>query len=113
MNIEEINKKHYIKQELHNRVNRGLASRLLRFEDGIMHVELEVRSKWDKSINGAVVEIAHNWKKNVAELDQAIGCKVYIIDCKAYPYKRTLRHLNIRPGYDHLKGILFNRSLIN
>jgi len=113
MNIEDINKKHYLKQELFNRVNRGLASRLMKYEDGVMHIELEIRRKWQRSVNASVTEIAHNWKQNIPELQNAIACKVYIIDSKAFPYKRSLQHLGIKPGYDYLKGILFSKGVTN
>ena len=113
MNIEEINRKHYITQDIYYRVGFGLSSKLLRFDKGIIYLEMEVRKKWDKSYNAAVYEIAHCWKKEHAEFASAVACKVYIIDSKKFPYKRTLMHLGIKPGYDGVKGILYDSKKFN
>ena len=107
MNIEEINKKHFIKTDMFFRVGKGLSSRLIKFEHGIIYLELEVRSKWDRSVDAAAWTIAHSWKSEHVEFDQAIASKVYIIDSRTHAYKRTLMHLGIKPGYDAYKGVFF------
>jgi len=113
MNIEEINRKHYITQDIYYRVGFGLSSKLLRFDKGIIYLEMEVRKKWEKSYNAAVYEIAHCWKKEHPEFAAAVACKVYVIDSKKFPYKRTLIHLGIKPGYDGVKGILYDSKKFN
>lgn len=110
INIDEINRKHYIQQEMLYRVSYGLASRLLNFENGVMFLELEVRNKWEKSINAAAYEIAQCWKNEHKELGNAVACKVYVINSRKYAYKRTLLHLGVHPGYDSKKGMIFSNT---
>jgi len=110
VNIEEINRKHYIHQEMLYRVSYGLASKLLSFENGVIFLELEVRNKWEKSLNAAAYEIAQCWKKKHKELESAVACKIYVINSKKYSYKRSLLHLGVHPGYDCKKGMIFNTS---
>lgn len=110
MNIEELNRKHYVAQDIYYRVGFGLSSRLLKFDKGIIYLELEVRKKWNKSYNAAVYEIAHCWKKEHPEFSNAVACKIYLIDSKRYSYKRTLMHLGVKPGFDAVKGILFDTN---
>lgn len=107
MNIEEINKKHFIKTDMFFRVGKGLSSRLIKYDHGIMYLELEVRTKWDRSVDAAAWTIAHSWKSEHTEFEEAIAAKVYIIDSRSYVYKRTLMHLGIKPGYDAYKGVFF------
>ncbi len=107
MNIEEINKKHFIKTDMFFRVGKGLSSRLIKYEHNIIYLELEVRSKWDRSVDAAAWTIAQSWKSEHTEFDDAIAAKVYIIDSRNFLYKRTLMHLGIKPGYDAYKGVFF------
>ena len=107
MNLEEINRKHLIHQDMLYRIGYGLASRLLKYENGIIHLELEIRKKWNRTIESAVNEIAYCWRDTHSELKKAVACKVYIIDCKKFPYKRTLIHLGILPRYDAKRGLFF------
>ena len=110
VNIEEINRKHYIDQEMLYRVSYGLASKLLSFENGVIFLELEVRNKWEKSLNAAAYEIAQCWKNKHKELGGAVACKIFVINSKKYSYKRTLLHLGVHPGYDCKKGMIFSTS---
>jgi hypothetical protein len=107
MNIEELNRKHFIKTDMFFRVGKGLSSKLIRFDHGIIYLELEVRTKWNRSIDAAAWAIAHSWKSEHPEFDQAVAAKVYIIDSRSYDYKRTLMHLGVKPGYDAYKGVFF------
>ena len=107
MNIEEINKKHFIKTDMFFRVGKGLSSKLLKYEHGIIYLELEIRSKWDRSVDAAAWTIANSWKTEHEEFEDAIAAKVYVIDSKRYRYKRSLMHLGIKPGFDCYKGVFF------
>jgi len=107
MNIEEINRKHFIKTDMFFRVGKGLSSRLLRFDHGIIYLEIEVRSKWTRSVDAAAWTIANSWKNEHPEFKDAVASKVYVIDSRSYDYKRTLLHLGVKPGYDAYKGVFF------
>ena len=107
MNIEEINKKHFIKTDMLFRVGKGLSSKLLKYENNIIYLELEVRKKWDRSIDAAAYTVSHSWKNEHNEFEEAIACKVYVIDSREFNYKRTLMHLGVKPGYDSYKGVFF------
>ena len=107
MNIEEINKKHFIKTDMLFRVGKGLSSKLLKFENNIIYLELEVRKKWDRSIDAAAFIVSHSWKDEHSEFESAIASKVYVIDSREFDYKRTLIHLGVKPGYDAYKGVFF------
>ena len=107
MNIEELNRRHFLNTDMYFRVGRGLSSRLLKYEHGIIHVELEVRKKWPKSTDAAAYIVAHAWRNEHEELSDAVASKVFLINSKDFEYKRTLLHLGIRPGYDEYKGVFF------
>jgi len=107
MNIEDLNRKHFIKTDMFFRVGKGLSSKLLKYENGIIYIELEVRGKWKRTLNSAAWAIAHSWKTENPEFGEAIASKVYIIDSRSYEYKRTLMHLGVKPGYDAYKGVFF------
>ena len=89
------------------RIDKGLSSKLIRFDHGIIYLELEVRSKWKRSLDAASWTIAHSWKMENPEFKDAIASKVYVIDSRSYEYKRTLLHIGIKPGYDAYKGVFF------
>ena len=107
MNIEEINKKHFIKTDMFFRVGQGLSSKLIKYDHGIIYLELEVRAKWTKSVDSAAFAIAQSWRNEHPEFEDAVASKVFIIDSRIYNYKRTLIHLGIKPGYDAYKGVFF------
>lgn len=113
MNIEELNRKHLIEKDMYYRVHKGLSSQLLEYKNGIFKLEIIVKSKWQKNINATALEIANVWKETHPELSMAIGCKVYIVDVKQYPYKQALIHRGIKPGHDNLKGIIFAKHYYN
>lgn len=107
MNIEDLNRKYFIKKDMYFRVDKGLSSKLLKYDHGIIYLELEVRGKWRRTIDSASWAIAHSWKKENPELKDAIAAKVYVIDSRSFDYKRTLLHLGVKPGYDAYKGVFF------
>lgn len=113
MNIEKINRKHYVETDLYYRVRLGLSSKILAFESGTIHLEVVIGKKWNKGYSATALEISNCWKETHPELQAAVGCKVYIIDAKKYSYKQHLIHSGIKPGYDAKKGILFNKNMLN
>ncbi len=113
MNIEEINRKHFIETDMYYRVGYGLSSKLIGFASGIFTLEIILTKKWPKDFNATAQELAYLWKNSHDELKYAIGCKVYIVDARSYNYKQTLIHRGIKPGYDAKKGILFRKGYLN
>lgn len=113
MDIDRINRRHFIETDMYYRIELGLSSRLLRFENGVFHLELTLGKKWKKNYNAAAAEIAYSWKNANEELKDAIACKVYIVDVTKSPYKEVLLQNKIQPEYDARKGILFRRYHLN
>ena len=113
MNIEEINRKHFMETDMYYRVGFGLSSKLLKFENGIIYLEVLIGKKWNKSYNATAFELSNCWKETHKELSKAIAAKVFIIDTKAFPYKKELRNMGASPGYDAKKGIIFRESYLN
>lgn len=113
MDIENINRRHYIETDMYYRVGYGLTSKLLSYEHGIFHLEVTIGKRWEKSHNSTSSEMAYCWKNTHPELAHAIGCKVFIIDAKNNEYKQYLIHKGMKPGYDAKKGILFSKNLSN
>jgi hypothetical protein len=113
MDIQKINRRHFVETDLYYRVSLGLSSRLIKYENCIFHLEVTLGRKWDKNYNATAAEIAHSWKSNHPELAHAIGCKVYIIDLRNDDLKTQLIQSGIAPGYDAHKGILFRRNYLN
>jgi hypothetical protein len=113
MNIEEINRKHFIETDMYYRVGYGLTSKLTDFSNGIFTIEVVMTRKWSKDYNITAQEIAYLWKNTHNELKKSIGCKIFIIDSRNYPYKQALLHRGIKPGCDAKKGILFRKGYLN
>ncbi|MBK8517700.1 MAG: hypothetical protein IPL55_15880 [Saprospiraceae bacterium] len=113
MDIQKINRRHFVETDLYYRVSLGLSSRLLKFENGIFHLEVTLGRKWSKNYNVTAAEIAYSWKMSNPELEHAIGCKVFIIDLKTGENKIVLIKAGISPGYDAYKGILFRKNYLN
>ena len=113
MNIEEINRKHYFETDMYYRVGFGVSSKLLSYDNGIIHLEVILGRKWTKTHSAAAFELANCWKESHAELKNAVACKVYIIDTKAYKYKRELLNTGVQPDYDAKKGVIFREKYLN
>ena len=113
MNIEEINRKHFIETDMYYRVGYGLSSKLTNFSNGIFSIEVVIGSKWSKDYSTTAQEIAYLWKNTHSELGKSIGCKIYIVDSRKYPYKQALLHRSVQPGFDAKKGILFRKGYLN
>lgn len=113
MNIEEINRKHFIETDMYYRVGFGLTSKLIKVVNGVFTIEVVTSRKWDKDYNATAQELAYLWKKTHKELSHALAARVYIVDAKKYNYKQSLIHRGIKPGYDSKKGVIFRKKYLN
>ncbi len=113
MDIDRLNRKHFVETDMYYRVGMGLSSKLLKYENGTIYLEVIIRRKWKKNYNATAAELAYCWKNTHPELENAIACKVYIVDTIQYPYKQYLIHKGIMPGYDAKKGIIYNKPQLN
>ena len=113
MDIQKINRRHFVETDLYYRVSLGLSSKLLKFQNGIIHIEVTCGRKWNKSYNATAAEISYCWKANHPELTHAIGCKVFIIDLRQKALKILSNDAEIFPTYCAYKGILFRRNYLN
>lgn len=113
MDIEKINRKHFLGLDMYYRVGYGLSSKLLKFDNGIFHLEVVIGRKWKKNYNATAAEMAYAWRDGHKELGKAIACKVFIIDCKSYQYKQYLINSGIKPAYDGKKGVIFAKNYLN
>lgn len=113
MNLEEINRRHLFQTDQLYRIGFGLYSKLLDYRNGILYLEVMFDDRWMNDYNGTAYELAQCWRDNNDELKKAIGCKVFIIDARQYPYKKELYRRRIKPDYDARKGLLFRESLLN
>ncbi len=113
MNIEELNRKHFIETDMYYRVGYGLSSKLLSYSNGIFTLEVVLSKKWSKDFNTTSQELAYLWKNSHDELSTSIGCKIFIIDSRTFEYKQALIHRGVKPGYDAKKGILFRKGYLN
>jgi hypothetical protein len=113
IDIEKLNRKHFLETDMYYRIELGLASRLLKCENGIFHLEIIINRKWDRNYNAAAAEMAYCWRNCNEELKHTLGCKAYIIDTIKHPYKQLLLNSEITPDYDGRKGVLFYKSHLN
>jgi len=113
MDIQKINKRHYMATDVFYRVSLGLSSKLLKYENGIFHLEIVITKKWEKNYNATAAEIAYCWKSTHPELYKAIACKVFIIDMRHDDNKSFLVDSGITPTYDAYKGVMFRRNYLN
>ena len=113
MNIEKLNKKHFIETDAYYREGYGVSSKLVNFSNEVFTIEIVLSRKWHKDYNATAQEMAYLWKNNYAELKRALGCKIYIIDARKYKYKQTLVNNDIRPSYDARKAIIFSKGYLN
>lgn len=93
INIQEINRKHLLSADVVYRVNYGLCSRLVNFKNGIIYLEVMFTGKWKKSYDETTEELANCWRNTNKELAKALGCKVYIVDAREYPYKKNFIYI--------------------
>ncbi len=113
MDIEKINRKHFVETDMYYRVEHGLSSRLMKYENCIIHLEISIGKKWTKNYNATALELANIWKETHGELQGAIACKVFIYDNRLNSYKSELVMSGVKPEYDAKKGIIFKRQHLN
>ena len=113
MDLEKINRRHFMETDMYYRVGYGLSSKLLEYNNGVFILEVVIGRKWTKPYNETAHELAYCWKDSHSELSHALACKVYIIDAKRNRYKQSLLKMEINPGYDAKKGIMFVDSYLN
>ncbi len=113
MDIEKINRRHFVETDLYYRVSMGLSSKLLKYNNGIFHLEVIIGRKWVKDYNATAAEIGNIWKSSNLELVNAIGCKVFIFDLRTGENKAELVKSGRCTKYDSSKGILFSKNYLN
>ena len=113
MSIDEINRNHYFKSDMYYRVGFGLSSQLLAFRNGIIYLQVMVGIKWTKNYHDTTMEMANCWRSEHQELKDAIGCKVFIIDARKYPYKEELFQMKMQVSFDAKMGMLFCDNILN
>ncbi|HPK09438.1 MAG TPA: hypothetical protein PK147_00570 [Saprospiraceae bacterium] len=113
MDIEKLNRKHFVENDMFYRVEYGLSSNLLDYKNCTAYLEVVIGNRWTKSHNATALEIANLWRDAHPELSGAIACKVFIYDKKMSPYKADLLMEGIKPDYDSKKGIIFNKQHLN
>ena len=64
MDIERLNRKHIIENDMYYRVGFGLSSKLISFRNGVFSLEVVIGKKWNKDYSATAVELANVWKKN-------------------------------------------------
>ena len=113
MNIEEINRRHLFQTDKMYRMGFGLCSRLLDYRNGVIYLEVMFGRRWKKSYNTTAYEIAKTWKDGNKELSKAIGSKVFIIDARKNPYKKSMYFNGESVLHDGKKGLLFAKDILN
>jgi len=113
MNIQELNNRHFQKTDFIYRQGFGLSSRLLKFQNGIIYLEIIFGNRWKKGYNATAYEIARCWRDHHPELHAAVGCKIYIIDARLYPFKKELYSKSRPVCYDAKKGVIFSENYLN
>lgn len=103
MDIERINKRHFLKHNIQYRLEYDLTSRLLKYENCILHIEVSFGDRWSKPAYKTALEIAKNWKNIHPELKNALGAKIFITDV-SNNHDESGSKIVIK----HKKGILFN-----
>ncbi|MBK6363783.1 MAG: hypothetical protein IPN49_08050 [Saprospiraceae bacterium] len=113
MDIQKINKRHYIATDMYYRISLGLSSKLLKYENGIIYLEITLSKKWTKNYNATAAELAYSWKSSHPELCKALGCKVFIIDLREDSERQFLQENGISTPYDAYKGVMFRKNYMN
>jgi hypothetical protein len=103
MNIENINKRHFLKYNMYYRLEYGISSELIKYENCILYLEVSIGAKWNKPPYKTALEIAKNWRNTHPELKNALGAKIFILDSK-FDNQDSFSDIRVK----HKKGILFN-----
>lgn len=99
---------------MYSSVLDGLSSNLISYRNGIMFIEVILTDKWKRSYDFTAYQVAHDWKNSFSTLENAIGCKIYIIDKRSLPEGiiDDISRLGL-PQYQAKKGILFRSYQLN
>jgi hypothetical protein len=114
MDINVINKRHFLKYNMQYRIEHDISSRLISYDNCILHIEVFFGKKWKKPPYKTALEIAKNWKFIHPELKNALGAKIFIIDSNDDSYdqisetKRDVLGNEVNRRVRYKKGILFN-----
>lgn len=106
MDIEKLNKKHFVEADMYYRVGKGLSSRLTAYRNAIIYLEITVSEKWKGDYNSTASEIAQLWKKSHRELKDALGCKVFF-------RMNEKQSADCDKDYSAKKGILYSKNHLN
>ena len=113
MDMKHINRKYTLQQDIYDVVLEGVSSRMLGYSNGIISLEVRLGRKSSRSMGIISYELAHSWKRNIPELSQAIGCKLYFVDYGTDPKATFFLQCGIRPNYIAKKGILYFPDQLN
>jgi len=113
MNLEQLNKEHFLERDIYNSVIQGMSSSLVDYRNGIMYINVFVGRKWKKSYTITAYEVAHQWRDNFPELNMSIGCKVFIVSVLDQPGVKSYFDMKIKSSYSAKKGILFGQNQLN
>ncbi|MFZ1705922.1 MAG: hypothetical protein WAT79_16370 [Saprospiraceae bacterium] len=98
---------------MYYRISLGLSSKLLKYDNGIIYLEITLSKKWAKNYNATAAELAYSWKSSHPELCKALGCKVYIVDLREDNNRQFLQTQGITTQYDAYKGVIFRKNYMN
>lgn len=113
MDKKQINRKYTLQQDMYDVVLEGVSSRMLGYSNGIISLEVRLGRKSNRSVGIISYELAHAWKRNIPELNHAIGCKLYFVDYVTDPKASFFLQCGIRPNYIAKKGILYFPDQLN
>ena len=114
MNINGINKRHFLKYNMQYRMEHDISSRLIRYDNCILHIEVSIGEKWRKPPHKTALEIATNWKHIHPELKNALGAKIFIVDSNSDDHNQMSKikgdalSSEVYRKVKYKKGILFN-----
>ncbi len=103
MNIDSINKRHFLKYNVQYRLEYDLSTKLVKYENCIMFISIHIGTNWKKTPYKTALDIARNWREVHPELKNAVGAKVYIVESQNAIEENT-SELKIK----YKKGILFD-----
>jgi hypothetical protein len=114
MDLKQLNKQYFLRKDMYTSVLEGISSNLISYRNGIMYIEVVISKKWKRSYDYTAFRVAHDWKKSFESLEDAIGCKVFIIDKRNDKTLLPVKKLKLKAHpYQAKKGILFRSDQLN
>jgi hypothetical protein len=114
MDLKQLNNQYFLRKDMYQTVLNGLSSNLVSYRNGIMYLEVTIGEKWKRSYDFTAYQLAYDWRNSFSTLENAIGCKVFIIDLRND--RKTIRTASTggsRRPYTAKKGILFRPDQLN